>query len=100
MRVYSTMPDDEFIAGLRDIAISARASPLMIDKLDGLRSVDELEREHEAVILELEEERDQAIDDRDTATARAAELEAVLRKIADYQGEDIALVCSYAQDVL
>jgi hypothetical protein len=53
MRAYTSMPTNEFVAQLRGIAISAKASPLIIDQLDAIvdaPSEDEInERINEAV---------------------------------------------------
>lgn len=40
MRAYSSMPIEEFVAQLRDIAIGAKARPAVIDALDSIDTSD------------------------------------------------------------
>ena len=50
MRAYTSMPTSEFVSQLREIACNAKASPLVIDQLDGIMDVptaDELDKELE-----------------------------------------------------
>ena len=48
MRAYSNMPTHEFVAQIRDIAINAKASPLVIDQIDAIPDAytdDEIEKQ-------------------------------------------------------
>lgn len=53
MRAYSSMPVEELIDQIRDIAIRASASPLVIDKLDellDLSDADQIEKDQREAV--------------------------------------------------
>jgi hypothetical protein len=58
MRAYSNMPTSEFVAQIRDIAINAKASPLVIDQIDAIKnapSEDEIDARINEAVDEAEE---------------------------------------------
>lgn len=62
MRAYSNMQTEDFVYQLRQIAIDAKASPLVIDQIDNLAAYnqDEVDKECEAAFEKGEEaERDE-----------------------------------------
>lgn len=61
MRVFSNTPSADFIARLRQAAITAKLGPLVIDQIDQLGDVDDLNAQLEAAqdgLGEMTEDRD------------------------------------------
>jgi hypothetical protein len=66
MRAHSGMTSYEFIMCLRDAAIRNNASPMVIDKIDELQTVEDLELDLEKTgdeLTEAEEARDDLFDE-------------------------------------
>jgi hypothetical protein len=100
MRVYSSMPTEDFVFQLRQIAIGANASPLVIDQIDAIVAAPTEEeiadRIEEAELAEFrrgyDEGKDEGLADKDNAVEDACkELYAGICKAIEAKGKEIGL---------